>query len=59
MSKPDEIYIIDPLSGAESELSFINKYWLDQLQMGEVRPYWINTIDKKNAGMGNLSASFR
>lgn len=47
MSKPDEIYMIDPLNGAESEISFINKYWLDQLEMGEVRPYWINTIDKK------------
>lgn len=47
MSKPDEIYMIDPLNGTESEISFINKYWLDQLEMGEVRRYWINTIDKK------------
>jgi len=47
MSKPDEIYMIDPLNGKESEISFINKYWLDQLKMGEVRPYWINTVDKK------------
>ncbi|HPB20539.1 MAG TPA: S9 family peptidase, partial [Bacteroidales bacterium] len=47
MSKPDEIYMIDPLNGKENEISFINKYWLDQLKMGEVRPYWINTVDKK------------
>ena len=36
MSKPDEIYSIDPKTGAETELSFENKAILDQLKMGKV-----------------------
>lgn len=47
MSKPDEIYAIDPTSGAETELSFLNKPILDQLTMGKVEERWIKTTDNK------------
>ena len=47
MSKPDEIYSIDPTSGAETELSFENKDILAQLKMGNVEERWITTTDKK------------
>ena len=47
MSKPDEIYSINPLNGAETELSFENKDILDQLKMGKVEERWITTSDKK------------
>ena len=47
MSKPDEIYSINPASGAETELSFENKDILAQLKMGEMEERWITTTDKK------------
>ena len=47
MSKPDEIYSIDPKTGAETELSFQNKPILDQLTMGKVEERWIKTTDNK------------
>jgi len=47
MSKPDEIYTIDPKTGAETELSFQNKKLLDQLEMGKVEERWIKTTDNK------------
>jgi len=47
MSKPDEIYSIDPKTGAETELSFENKEILDQLKMGKVEERWITTTDNK------------
>jgi len=47
MSKPDEIYSVDPTSGAETELSFENKDILAQLKMGNVEERWITTTDKK------------
>jgi dipeptidyl aminopeptidase/acylaminoacyl peptidase len=47
MSKPDEIYSINPQNGTETELSFENKDILDQLKMGEVEERWITTSDKK------------
>jgi dipeptidyl aminopeptidase/acylaminoacyl peptidase len=47
MSKPDEIYIIDPKNGKESELSFQNKGLLDQLSFGKVEERWITTTDNK------------
>ncbi len=47
MSKPDEIYSIDPLSGKEAELSFENKDILAQLKMGRVEERWITTTDNK------------
>ncbi len=47
MSKPDEIYAIDPKSGVETELSFQNKPILDQLTMGKVEERWVKTTDNK------------
>ena len=47
ISKPDEIYTIDPKTGAETELSFLNKPILDQLTMGKVEERWIKTTDNK------------
>jgi len=47
MSKPDEIYAIDPKSGLETELTFENKEILDQLKMGKVEERWITTSDDK------------
>ncbi len=47
MSKPDEIYSVDPISGVETELSFENKDILAQLKMGNVEERWITTTDKK------------
>jgi len=47
MSQPDEIYSIDPQTGAESELSFQNKPILDQLTFGKVEERWIKTTDNK------------
>ena len=47
MSKPDEIYAIDPKTGAETELSFLNKPILDQLALSKVEERWIKTTDNK------------
>ena len=47
MSKPDEIYSINPTSGAETELSFENKDMLAKLEMGKVEERWIETTDHK------------
>lgn len=47
MSKPDEIYAIDPQTGAETELTFQNKPILDQLTMGKVEERWVKTTDNK------------
>ena len=47
MSQPDEIYSIDPKTGAETELSFQNKPILDQLTFGKVEERWIKTTDDK------------
>lgn len=47
MSKPDEIYAIDPKTGDETELSFQNKKLLDQLTFGKVEERWIKTTDNK------------
>jgi dipeptidyl aminopeptidase/acylaminoacyl peptidase len=47
MSKPDEVYSVDPVTGAEQELSFENKQVLDQLEMGKVEERWVTTTDNK------------
>jgi dipeptidyl aminopeptidase/acylaminoacyl peptidase len=47
MSQPDEIYAIDPATGAETELSFVNKPILDQLTLAKVEERWITTTDNK------------
>ncbi|MFZ4725165.1 MAG: alpha/beta fold hydrolase [Paludibacter sp.] len=47
MSKPDEIYSINTISGLETEISFENKEILAQLEMGKVEERWITTTDNK------------
>ncbi len=47
ISKPDEIYSIEPVTGTELELTFQNKPLLDQLTMGKVEERWIKTTDNK------------
>ena len=47
MSKPAEIYNVNPLTGEAKEISFVNKNILDQLEMGKVEKRWITTTDNK------------
>ena len=48
MSKPDELYAIDPQTGTETELTFLNKPILDQLTLAKVEERWIKTTDNKD-----------
>ncbi|MGM0573844.1 MAG: prolyl oligopeptidase family serine peptidase, partial [Bacteroidota bacterium] len=47
MSEPTEIYSIEPATGDETQLSFINKNLMDKLTMGKVEKRWIKTTDDK------------
>ena len=47
MSKPNEVYSVDPKTGNDTELSFENKEILAQLKMGNVEERWITTTDNK------------
>jgi len=47
LSKPDEIYTINPKTGLETEISFENKEILSQIDMGKVEERWITTTDNK------------
>lgn len=47
ITKPSEIYSIDPATGKEEEISFINKKILDQLKMPTVEQRWVKSTDGK------------
>lgn len=47
MTKPQEIYSVDPSTGESTELSFENKEILDQLSMPTVEQRWITTTDNR------------
>jgi len=47
MSKPAEIYSVDPVSGKDTQLSNVNTDVLNQLTMGKVEKRWIKTSDNK------------
>jgi len=47
MTKPAEIYSVDPATGQDTEISFENKHILDQLTMPSVEKRWITTTDNK------------
>ncbi len=47
MMFPTEIFIVDPKSGIDKEISFENKDMLAQLKMGKVESRWITTTDNK------------
>ena len=47
MTKPQEIYSVDPGTGEATEISFENKHLLEQLTMPTVEKRWITTTDNK------------
>jgi dipeptidyl aminopeptidase/acylaminoacyl peptidase len=47
MSMPAELYSVDPQTGADEQITFINKSLLDQLSFGKVTKRWIKTTDNK------------
>ncbi len=47
MTKPEEIYSVDPATGEATELSFENKHLLDQLTMPTVEKRWVTTVDNQ------------
>jgi len=47
MSKPTEIFSINPENGNETQITFTNKNILDQLNLGSVEKRWVKTTDNK------------
>jgi dipeptidyl aminopeptidase/acylaminoacyl peptidase len=47
MTKPEEIYSVDPSTGEATEISFENRHILDQLTMPTVEKRWVTTVDNK------------
>ncbi|MDR0363636.1 MAG: S9 family peptidase [Bacteroidales bacterium] len=47
MSKPTEIYTVNPVTGEDYEISFENKHLLDQLTFGKITKRWVKTTDNK------------
>lgn len=47
MSKPAEIYTVDPVNGSEINLSNENTEILNKLTMGKIEERWITTTDNK------------
>ncbi|MDL2281873.1 S9 family peptidase [Parabacteroides sp. OttesenSCG-928-G06] len=45
--QPTELYMIDPMNGNATEISFENKQILDQLTVGKSEPRWVKTTDNK------------
>ncbi|MDD5363025.1 MAG: S9 family peptidase [Ignavibacteria bacterium] len=48
MSKPTEIYSVNPQSGEAKEISFVNKDLLAQLKIADVKKRMIKTTDNKD-----------
>lgn len=47
MQMATELFRIDPASGEETQISFVNKHIYDHIEMGEVRSRWVRTTDRK------------
>jgi dipeptidyl aminopeptidase/acylaminoacyl peptidase len=47
MSKPAEIYSVDPNTGKDTQIRSVNNTLLGQLKMGKVEKRWIKTTDNK------------
>ncbi|NJK97056.1 MAG: prolyl oligopeptidase family serine peptidase [Bacteroidales bacterium] len=47
MSMAAEIFRIDPVTGAETQLTFTNKHIYEKIKMGKVVQKWVETTDKK------------
>ncbi|MBT4060683.1 MAG: S9 family peptidase [Lentimicrobiaceae bacterium] len=45
MSKPTELYLVNPKDGYTQQMTFTNKDLLDQISMGETEERWIKTHD--------------
>jgi len=48
MSKPAEIYRVDPVTGEDKEISLINEELLGKISMGKVEKRWIKTTDNQD-----------
>src|SRR5690554_226192 len=48
MSQPAELYVVDPTTGKDEPLTFVNKTLKDQLTMGKVEKRWMKTTDGKD-----------
>lgn len=48
MTYPTEVFAVNPETGEETQLSFINKNLHDQLTYGKVEERWIKTTDNKD-----------
>ncbi|MEA3444438.1 MAG: S9 family peptidase [Bacteroidota bacterium] len=48
MSMPTEIFSIDPKTGKETQLTFVNKPVLDQLELAKIEERWVKTTDGKD-----------
>ncbi len=48
MSQPAELYVVDPNTGKDEPLTFVNKGLMDQLTMGKVEKRWMKTTDGKD-----------
>lgn len=47
MSLPDELFLVDPITGKDEALTSINKGILEQLTFGKVEERWLKTSDGK------------
>ncbi len=47
MSQPAELYLVDPKTGRDKPLTFVNKGIMDQLAIGKVESRWITTTDNQ------------
>ncbi len=48
MTYPTEVFAVNPETGEETQLSFINKNLHNQLTYGEVKERWVKTTDGKD-----------
>jgi dipeptidyl aminopeptidase/acylaminoacyl peptidase len=48
MSMAPELFTINPETGVETQLTFINKHVYDNIKMGEVTQRWVKTTDGKD-----------
>jgi len=48
MSKPAELYSVDPVTGKDTPLTTTNKDVLDKLTMAPIKQRWIKTTDNKD-----------
>lgn len=51
MSMPNEIALIDPVTGSFENISKENEHLLSQITMGKVEQRWIKTVDNKDMHM--------